>query len=145
MTKSSNRILAMAWAIGLATTATATAGGVPVVPGVPHACSTATLKGTYLYSLSGVLAGKPYAESGREIFDGTGRSSLTYTGSDGRTTTTTGHYELEANCDGQTHYPDDTNYRVYVSPDGSRLSYTLIPASKDTETAIAGTEIRVAR
>jgi hypothetical protein len=32
-----------------------------------RACSNATLKGTYLLSESGVLNGKPYAESGREV------------------------------------------------------------------------------
>ncbi|MBU6282405.1 hypothetical protein KGQ64_09210 [bacterium] len=142
-----NRFRGWAWAMTLAATlATATvAHALPVVSGVPRACSTATLKGTYLYSLTGVLAGKPYAESGRETFDGAGGSVLTYTGSDGKTTTTTGRYELDANCDGQTHYPDDTNYRIYVSPDGSRATYTLVPSSKDADSAIAGSEIRVSR
>ncbi|MFN5161377.1 MAG: hypothetical protein ACK5IA_05765 [Cyanobacteriota bacterium] len=36
----------------------------------PLPCSNATLKGTYLYNESGVLNGKPYAESGREVYDG---------------------------------------------------------------------------
>jgi len=143
----SNRIMGIACAMALlAGATTATAGnGVPVVSGASRPCSPATLKGTYLYSLTGVLAGKPYAESGRETFDGAGGSVLTYTGSDGKTTTTAGHYEIDANCDGQTHYPDDTNYRIYVSPDGSRATYTLLPSSKDAESAIAGSEIRVAR
>jgi hypothetical protein len=35
----------------------------------PLPCSNATLKGTYLYNESGVLNGKPYAESGREVYD----------------------------------------------------------------------------
>lgn len=40
----------------------------------PPSCSNATLKGTYLYSSNGVLDGKPYAESGREVYDGQGGS-----------------------------------------------------------------------
>lgn len=145
--RGSNRISGMAWAMALlATASAANAGnGVPIVPGAARPCSAATLKGTYLYSLTGVLGGKPYAESGREVFDGAGGSVLTYTGSDGKTTTTTGRYELGASCDGQTHYPGDANYRIYVSPDGSRATYTLVPSSEDAATAIAGSEIRVAR
>lgn len=38
--------------------------------GRPLPCSNATLKGTYLYNESGVLNGRPYAESGREVYDG---------------------------------------------------------------------------
>lgn len=37
-------------------------------------CSNATLKGTYFYNESGVLTGKPFAESGREVYDGQGGS-----------------------------------------------------------------------
>jgi hypothetical protein len=33
----------------------------------PLACSNATLKGTYLYSVSGVLNGQPTALSGSEV------------------------------------------------------------------------------
>jgi len=45
----------------------------------PPPCSNATLKGTYLYNESGVLNGKPYAESGREVYDGRGGSRFVYT------------------------------------------------------------------
>ena len=42
-------------------------------------CSNATLKGTYLYSESGMLNGKPYAESGSEVYDGRDCSRFVYT------------------------------------------------------------------
>ncbi len=48
----------------------------------PLPCSNATLKGTYLYSESGVLNGNPYAESGREVYDGQGGIVLSYSDSD---------------------------------------------------------------
>jgi len=50
-------------------------------------CNNATLKGTYLYSSIGVLDGKPYAESGREVYDGKGGVVLTYSGSGGAAST----------------------------------------------------------
>ena len=50
-------------------------------------CNNATLKGTYLYSSVGMLDGKPYAEAGREVYDGKGGVELTYRGTGGVTGT----------------------------------------------------------
>ena len=50
-------------------------------PSAPSSrCNNATLKGTYLYSSVGMLDGKPYAEAGREVYDGKGGVELTYRG-----------------------------------------------------------------
>ena len=51
--------------------------------GAPATSSNATLKGTDLYSESGVLEGKSYAESGPEVDDGNETIVLTYQASDG--------------------------------------------------------------
>ena len=90
----------------------------------PLPCTNATLKGTYLYSESGVLNGKPYAESGREVYDGQGRLVLSYRGSDG-----SGGVEKATS---------------FVIPDGSRFVYTITAAPGSQPTALSGSEVRVA-
>ena len=90
----------------------------------PLPCTNATLKGTYLYSESGVLNGKPYAESGREVYDGQGGLVLSYRGSDG-----SGGVEKATS---------------FVSPDGSRFVYTITAAPGSQPTALSGSELRVA-
>jgi hypothetical protein len=90
----------------------------------PLPCSKATLKGTYLYNESGVLNGKPYAESGREVYDGQGGIVLSYQGSDG-----SGGVEKATS---------------FISPDGSRFVYTITAAPGSQPTALSGSEVRVA-
>jgi hypothetical protein len=51
------------------------------------------LNGTYLYSESGFLNGRSYAESGREAYDGQGGIE--------RAT-----YSVSADCTGTAKYPD---------------------------------------
>jgi hypothetical protein len=97
----------------------------------PLPCSNATLKGTYLYSESGVLNGKPYAESGREVYDGRGGIVLSYQGSDG-----SGGVEKAT-------YPDGQKANSFISPDGSRFVYTIRAAPGDQPTALSGSEVRV--
>jgi hypothetical protein len=115
----------------------------PVVPQTPS-CSTATLKGTYLYSSMGVLDGKPYAESGREQYDGQGGIVLTYRGSDGAGGTVRARYSVSADCIGKAVYPDGQSAISFISPDGSRFSYTITRTPGDRRSALSGWEIRVA-
>jgi hypothetical protein len=103
----------------------------------PLPCSNATLKGTYLYNESGVLNGKPYAESGREVYDGRGGIVLSYRGSDGAGGVEKATYSVSADCIGTAIYPDGQKATSFVSPDGSRFVYTITAAPGSQPTAIS--------
>lgn len=107
-------------------------------------CSNATLKGTYLYSSIGMLDGKPYAESGREVYDGKGGVELTYTGTGGAAGTMRTTYTVSPDCIGKAVYPYGQTLKSFISPDGSRFSYTITRGPDDRSTALSGWEIRVA-
>jgi hypothetical protein len=106
-------------------------------------CNNATLKGTYLYNQSGVLNGKPYAESGREVYDGQGGLVLSYRGSDGSGGLEKATYSVSADCIGTASYPDGQKATSFLSPDGSRFVYTITSAPGSQPTALSGSEIRV--
>ena len=110
----------------------------------PLPCSNATLKGTYLYNESGVLNGKPYAESGREVYDGRGGIVLSYQGSDGAGGLEKATYNVNPNCIGTATYPDGQKATSFISPDGSRFVYTITAAPGGQPTALSGSEVRVA-
>jgi hypothetical protein len=110
----------------------------------PLSCSNATLKGTYLYNESGVLNGKPYAESGREVYDGRGGIVLSYQGSDGAGGLEKATYNVKPNCIGTAIYPDGQKATSFISPDGSRFVYTITAAPGSQPTALSGSEVRVA-
>ena len=110
----------------------------------PSACSKATLKGTYLYNHSGVLDGKPYAESGREVYDGKGGIVLSFKGSDGSGGVERATYRVSADCIGTATYPDGQKATSFISPDGSRFTYTITAAPGPLPTALSGSEVRVA-
>ena len=110
----------------------------------PLPCSNATLKGTYLYSESGVLNGKPYAESGREVYDGQGGIVLSYQGSDSSSGVEKATYSVSADCIGTASYPDGQKATSFLSPDGSRFVYTITSAPGSQPTALSGSELRVA-
>ena len=115
-----------------------------VVAAAPQGCSNGSLKGVYLYSESGVLEGRSYAESGREIYDGKGGILLTYRGSDGAGGTVRARYSVGADCIGKAVYPDGQSAISFISPDGSRFSYTITRTPGDRRSALSGWEIRVA-
>ncbi|MFZ0408356.1 MAG: hypothetical protein WAM11_09635 [Cyanobium sp.] len=106
-------------------------------------CTNATLKGTYLYSSIGVLDGKPYAESGREVYDGKGGVELTFRGTGGATGTMRTTYTVSPDCIGKAVYPYGQTLVSFISPDGSRFSYTITRGPGDRPTALSGWEIRV--
>jgi hypothetical protein len=110
----------------------------------PLSCSNATLKGTYLYNESGVLNGKPYAESGREVYDGRGGIVLSYQGSDGAGGLEKATYNVKPNRIGTAIYPDGQKATSFISPDGSRFVYTITAAPGSQPTALSGSEVRVA-
>ncbi|MFN5465566.1 MAG: hypothetical protein ACK6BM_06295 [Cyanobacteriota bacterium] len=106
-------------------------------------CSIATLKGTYLYSSIGVLDGKLYAESGREVYDGKGGVELTFSGSGGAAGTMRTKYSVSPDCVGKAVYPYGQTLASFISPDGSRFVYTITRGPSDRPTALSGWEIRV--
>ncbi len=112
-------------------------------PAPANRCSIATLKGTYLYSSIGMLDGKPYAESGREVYDGKGGVELTYSGSGGAAGTMRATYTVSPDCIGKALYPYGQSLVSFISPDGSRFSYTITRGPGDRPTALSGWEIRV--
>lgn len=110
----------------------------------PLACSNATLKANYLYNESEVLNGKPYAESGREMYDGRGGIVLSYRGSDGSGGVEKATYSVSADCIGTATYPDGQKATSFISPDGRRFVYTITAAPGSKPTALSGSEVRVA-
>jgi hypothetical protein len=107
-------------------------------------CTIATLKGTYLYSSIGMLDGKPYAESGREVYDGKGGVELTFRGTGDATGTMRATYTVSPDCIGKAVYPYGQTLVSFISPDGSRFSYTITRGPGEKPTALSGWEIRVA-
>ena len=132
------RLPLFALAIVAATTAGLTASA------SPRPCNNATLEGTYLYNESGVLNGQPYAESGREVYDGKGNIVLSYRGSDGAGGVELATYSVNADCIGTAVYPDGQKATTFISPDGSRFVYTITAAPGSQPTALSGSEVRVA-
>ena len=106
-------------------------------------CNNATLKGTYLYSSVGMLDGKPYAEAGREVYDGKGGVELTYLGTGGVTGTMRTTYTVSPDCIGKAVYPYGQSLVSFISPDGSRFAYTITRGPGDRPTVLSGWEIRV--
>ena len=115
-----------------------------VASATPPPCSNITLKGTYLYNHTGVLNGKPYAESGREVYDGKGGTVLSFQGSDGSGGMEKATYSVSIDCISTTNYPDGQKATGFISPDGSRLVYTITAAPGSKTTALSGLEVRVA-
>jgi hypothetical protein len=106
-------------------------------------CNNATLKGTYLYSSVGMLDGKPYAEAGREVYDGKGGVELSYRGTGGVTGTMRTTYTVSPDCVGKAVYPYGQSLVSFISPDGSRFAYTITRGPGDRPTVLSGWEIRV--
>jgi hypothetical protein len=110
----------------------------------PAKCNLATLKGVYIYSSIGFLDGKPYAESGREVYDGKGGVELTFSGTGGAAGTMRARYSVSPDCIGKAVYPYGQSLVSFISPDGSRFSYIITRGPGERPTALSGWEIRVA-
>jgi hypothetical protein len=53
-------------------------------------------------------------------------------------------YSVTPDCIGKAVYPDGQSAVSFISPDGSRFSYTITRAPGDRRTSLSGWEIRVA-
>jgi hypothetical protein len=134
----------------LALTGTASASGTPATPHF-HACSDATLNGTYTYAYGGSLVtsgvSAPVATSGFDRFNGAGTSKGLTTFVDNgvvenNNTPDTSAYKVHHNCTGTIVFNiagSIAHFNIYLSPSGR--SFSIIetdPGSVET-----GTETRV--
>jgi hypothetical protein len=78
-------------------------------------CSEATLHGTYLFAVAGY-----------EVYDGNGKvrgvSSGNFGGEVFRKDPFSGTYSVKEDCTGTSHYKDDSQYDLFISPDGSMFT-----------------------
>jgi hypothetical protein len=110
-------------------------------------CSTATLRGTYLFAFDGHLIQKdghhPVAVAGQEYFDGEGHVrgifSLSVNGDITRHIHQSGTYTVRSNCTGSGIYPATADrWDMFIDPDGS--DFTFVETTKGF--VASGTESR---
>ena len=100
-------------------------------------CSIATLDGDYIYAQDGYQKDTtadapfaPFAQAGRDTFDGMGNMSGVYSGNFNGTITRgnyDGTYTVEPDCSGSVTLTDNlgqtSHYDMYVAADGSELVF----------------------
>jgi hypothetical protein len=106
----------------------------------------ATLKGTYLISISGtgwIKGVGLVAAVGEHTWDGQGHTVATYTlsanGTILRGVTVTGTYTVNPDCTGSLAESDGSTYDFVVAPDGRTETWI----STGADTVISGTEVRL--
>lgn len=106
-------------------------------------CTAGALKGAYIFALSGFkTAGEsaaqrtPFAQSGREIFNGDGTMSGVSTASMNGTIvrlTYKGTYTVKPDCSGTVTFTDSqgqvANYDIFATPSGESFTYVQTDAS----------------
>jgi len=108
-------------------------------------CSLATMKGSYLYAQDGIILGtlpdknKPFAQAGREYFDGNGGMSGMYSGNFNGTIirgSYKGTYKINPNCSGTITFQDDRkniyNYDIFATQDGSEFVFVQTDSNSIT-------------
>jgi hypothetical protein len=116
-------------------------------------CSEATLHGTYLFAYAGVdITGEdqvPFAGAGYEVFDGNGKvkavGSGNFNGEVFRNEPYSGTYTVKADCTGTITYTDDSEYDLFIAPDGSMFTYVRVNSPEQVTSAfeLRGTAKRV--
>jgi hypothetical protein len=99
-------------------------------------CSTATMKGDYLYAQDGIILGKSvdknrfFAQAGRERFDGNGGMSGVYSGNfngDIVRGSYSGTYVMKADCSGSVTFTDNlkqvSHYDIYATQGGDEFVF----------------------
>ena len=103
-------------------------------------CSDATLKGTYSATITGTLAGAPFAEldlvtsNGKGTFTGTGTVSENGVISTGVPVSAT--YTINSNCSGSAGLSTGVTQHVNIKEDGSEVDI-ISTSSGTTITAVA--------
>jgi len=108
-------------------------------------CSMATMKGNYLYAQDGIMLGKsadknqPFAQAGREHFDGKGGMSGIYSGNFNGTITRgsyKGTYKMNSNCSGTVTFEDNqknvSRYDIYATQNGSEFVFVQTDSNSIT-------------
>jgi hypothetical protein len=104
-------------------------------PGVGGGCSLATLRGDYLYAQDGfhvqgtdAKSRTPFAQSGRESFDGAGKMKGVFTASENGTIVRgsyTATYTMKKDCSGTISITDASkktfHYDFFTNPDGGEI------------------------
>lgn len=103
------------------------------------------MKGAYLYAQDGIILGKsadknqPFAQAGREYFDGKGGMSGIYSGNFNGIITRgnyKGTYSMEASCSGTVTFEDDrkvvSRYDIYATQGGSEFVFMQTDSSSIT-------------
>jgi hypothetical protein len=108
-------------------------------------CSVATMKGSYLFAQDGIILGtsadknKPFAQAGREHFDGKGGMSGIYSGNFNGTITRgsyKGTYTMNSNCSGTVTFEDNqknvSHFDIYATQNGSEFVFVQTDSSSIT-------------
>jgi hypothetical protein len=94
-------------------------------------CDLGTLRGTYMGANAGVVTGGadkgPFAAAEFQWFDGNGNIEGVFSANYSRNITRkakfTGTYTVDADCTGTVTLTDDTQYRLFIDPDGSMFAW----------------------
>ena len=113
-------------------------------------CSVATLRGTYLFAIEGMVVNGsehlPFAGAGYEVYDGRGNLrvhiSFSENGAITRNAQFPGTYTVNRDCTGTSALPSrNEHFDMFVAPDGSMFTFV----STDPGVVFSGSEQRVAR
>jgi len=120
----------------------AVVAGAQPSPGTGSGCSLATLRGDYLYAQDGfhvqgtdAKARTPFAQSGRESFDGAGKMKGIFTASENGAIvrgTYTATYTMKKDCSGTITIVDSSkktfHYDFFTNPDGAEMVWVQTDA-----------------
>jgi hypothetical protein len=111
-------------------------------------CDLGTLRGTYMGANAGVVTGGPdegpFAAAEFQWFDGNGNIEGVFSANYSRNITRkaefTGMYTVNADCTGTVTLTDDTQYRLFIDPDGSMFAWVQ---TNPPQYVVSGVEQRV--
>jgi hypothetical protein len=111
-------------------------------------CDLGTLRGTYMGSNAGVVTGGadkgPFAAAEFQWFDGNGKIAGVFSANFSRNITRkakfTGAYTVDADCTGTVTLTDDTQYDLFIDPDGSMFAWVQ---TNPPQYVVSGVEQRV--
>jgi hypothetical protein len=113
-------------------------------------CDLGTLRGTYMGANAGVVTGGadkgPFAAAEFQWFDGNGNIEGVFSANFSRNITRkaefAGRYTVNADCTATVTLTDDTQYDLFIDPDGSKFAWvqTHLP-----QYVVSGVEQRVTR
>lgn len=106
-------------------------------------CTQNTLKGTYIYSVSGHIDGVPHFDSGKNIYDGAGNVKNIHIDASGNEKITEGTYTIGKYCAGFVKLHNQDSFAIYTGPKGD---YIYDSSHADASgTMIVGPEHRVSK